>query len=141
MTPTLRDGEATPESACYERATSWLSDALRDPDLAVDTRVSVPIFVDAERKITRLWVTLGVRMTKLNASFATPPRIKLPQDDAEWQDVERGKLIPADHLIPVDEFAEVELRGAVSLSREELRHICDQAKTKEAIIEAIRGKK
>jgi hypothetical protein len=138
MKSALHEGELESESACYERASEWLMKVLDDPDLAVDARVSVPIFVDFNRNVTRLWVTLGVRLTKLNASYATAPRIKLSEGEGVWQDVENHRLVPADHLIAVDEFAEIELHGAVSLSREELRAICDQAKTKEAIIEAIR---
>jgi len=37
----------------------------------------------------------------------------------------------------VDEFAEVELKGIRTLTREELRAICDREKTKEAILEVL----
>jgi hypothetical protein len=139
MQSALKEDEVESESKCYEQASEWLSKAMEDPDLAEDTRVSIPIFVDLERKVTRLWVTLGVRMTRLDASFETQPRIKPQDGSGEWELVQRHTLIPANHLIPADEFAEIEVRGSVSLSREELRAICDRAKTKEAIIEAIRG--
>ena len=36
----------------------------------------MPIYVDAFKKRTRLWVTLGVRLTKLEARFVRPPRLK-----------------------------------------------------------------
>ena len=41
------------------------------------------------------------------------------------------------YLIPVDEFAEVELRGNRVLTRSELRGVCDARKSKEAIVSAL----
>jgi hypothetical protein len=38
----------------------------------------------------------------------------------------------------VEEFAEVELPGLRSLTRQELRAICDREKTREAIVKALR---
>lgn len=142
---------------CYQRAEEWLAKAFDDPDLAADTRVSVPIFVDRGRNVTRLWATLGVRLAKLEASYARPPQIKLaaldpkkPSDDhqgpridpdspksRDWQPVQEHTLRAASYLIPVDEFAEIELAGLKSLTREELRTICDREKTKEAILTAF----
>jgi hypothetical protein len=144
---------------CYQRAAEWLARAFDDPDLAADTRVSVPIFVDRGRQMTRLWATLGVRLAKLEARYARPPHIKLAPDPKEpggdhkgqrgprfdpdspknrdWQPVEAHTLTPSAYLIPVDEFAEIELSGLKSLTREELRSICDREKTKEAILTAF----
>ena len=48
------------------------------------------------------------------------------------------ELKPADYLIPVDEFAEVEIQGFHVLTREEYRAVCDRNQTKEAILEALR---
>jgi hypothetical protein len=139
MKTAIKEGEVESESQCYDVAMEWLKQAFEDPDLAVDTRVAIPIMVDFDRNVTRLWVTLGVRMTKLDSRFATPPRIKPKEGDGDWQQVEHRTLATSNYLIPVDEFAEVEVRGSVALTREELRAICDRAKTKEAIIEALRG--
>jgi hypothetical protein len=142
---------------CYQRAIKWLAKAFDDPDLAADTRVSVPIFVDRGRNVTRLWATLGVRLAKLEASYARSPHIKLAALDPkkasennkgqridpdspksrDWQPVEGHTLRDATYLIPVDEFAEIELAGLKSLTREELRTICDREKTKEAILTAF----
>ncbi|MBM4005358.1 MAG: hypothetical protein FJ295_19045 [Planctomycetes bacterium] len=96
---------------CYEAANDWLANAFADPDLAQDTRVSVPIMVDIDRKVTRLWVTIGVRLTRLESQFATPPRIKPKDGDSDWEAVEKYKLQAAQFLIPVDEFVEVEIPG------------------------------
>jgi hypothetical protein len=50
----------------------------------------------------------------------------------------RDRLAPAEYLIAVDEFAEVELSGLHVLDREELRAVCDHEKTKDAILAALR---
>jgi hypothetical protein len=135
----LHDDEPVDRDRCERLATEWLARALQDPDLAVDTRVSIPIYADPGRNITRLWATLGVRLTRLEASFARPPRIK-PKESVgseDWKAVEPYTLGTSYYLIAVDEFAEVELRGNRALTRKELRAVCDQQKTKEAIISAL----
>jgi len=43
----------------------------------------------------------------------------------------------ARYLIPVDEFAEVELSGLTVLTREEFRELCDKESDKEGIIAAL----
>jgi len=68
-------------------------------------------------------------MTKLVASFETAPRIKAKEGGEEWHDVENYRLATAEQLI-ASTVCRVELRGAVSLTREELQSICDQAKPK-----------
>ena len=57
--------ESVDVERCYRRASDWLPKAFDDPDLAADTRVSVPIFVDRQRQVTRLWATVGVRLATL----------------------------------------------------------------------------
>ncbi len=139
MAPALAEGELAEPDRCYELAEKWLSDAANDPDLAADTRVSIPIMTDPGRNVTRLWVTVGVRLTKLEAEYARPPSIRPTSGEGDWTEVDRHELAASHYLIAVDEFAEIELPGLRSFDREELRAICDQAKTKEAILEALRG--
>lgn len=80
---------------------------------------------------------MGVRLTKLEASFARPPRARPREGSGEWRDVDSYRLEAAQYLIPVDEFAEVELRGLRVLTSPELRAVCDTRKTKEAIVAAL----
>jgi hypothetical protein len=138
LKPEFAKEEKVDQERCYKLATTWLPKAFADEDLAVDTRVAVPVYVDPGRGIVRVWMTLGVRLAKLEASYARPPHVKPANGSADWKEVESYKLEPAHYLIPVDEFAEVELRGLRVLSREELRAVCDREKTKEAIIEALK---
>jgi hypothetical protein len=138
LAPEFAPEERVERDHCYQLAADWLPNVFQDEDLATDTRVAVPIFVDLQRRVTRLWVTLGVRLTKLEAGYARPPQIKPTQGAGDWQVVEASRLEAAHYLIPVDEFAEVELPGLRVLTREELRAICDREKTKEAILQALR---
>ena len=134
MKPTIAADEPVDQDASYKIASAWLAKAIEDADLAADTRVAVPIYFDLGRNVTRVWLTLGVRLTKLEAEYARPPSIKLAKGEGDWKPVAARKLQGASYLIAVDEFAEVELKGIRTLSREELRAICDREKTKEAIL-------
>jgi hypothetical protein len=135
MKPALTADEPVDLERCYTLAEKWLAKAFTDEDLAVDTRVAVPIYVETDR--TRLWVTLGVRLSRLNIDFVQPPSLSPAQGNAAWQPVEGRRLEGVSWLIPVDEFAEVELLGRRVLSREELRAVCDRAKTREAIVQEL----
>jgi hypothetical protein len=132
--------EPVDQEKCLKLATDWLPDAFKDEDLAADTRVSVPLYVDVDRQVTRLWLTLGVRMAKLDANYVRPPSLKPvvgEGGEGEWKPVEPHRLRGVNYVIAVDEFAEVELKGVRALTREELRAICDREKTKERIIAAL----
>jgi hypothetical protein len=133
---TLMADEPVDRDQCYGRASKWLTSAFDDPDLAADTRVIVPIFVDPSRGVTRAWATLGVRLAKLDADYARPPSIR-PADSDDWKQASPGQLGTARYLIPVDEFAEVELAGTHVLNREEFRALCDENVNKEAIVAAL----
>jgi hypothetical protein len=139
LKPALAKNELADPERCYRLAAEWLFRPFSDPDLAVDTRVAVPTVVDYNRGVTRLWLTLGVRLAKLEATYATPPSLKPTKGNEDWQVAKSSQLVPAQYLIPVDEFAEVELQGLRVLTRKELRDICNTAVTKEAILRALSG--
>jgi len=65
-------------------AAEWLARLADEDDLAEDTRVAVPIYVDPFKGTTRLWVTLGVRLTKLDARFVRAPRLKPAEGEGDW---------------------------------------------------------
>ncbi|MDR3632920.1 MAG: hypothetical protein P4L84_03735 [Isosphaeraceae bacterium] len=137
LKPETRPDEPAERSRCEEVATAWLAKAIDDPDLKADTRVAVPIYYDGPRDVTRLWMTIGVRLTRLSASYERPPRIKPETAPGDWIPVAPSQLRGAEYLIPVDEFAEVEVKGGRVFTRAELRALCDRLKTKQAIVEAI----
>jgi hypothetical protein len=133
----LNEGEVADPEACHTAAEEWLAKIAEEPDLAEDTRVAVPVYFDPQRGTSRLWVTLGVRLTLLNADYMKPPRIKPAMGEGEWQAVEGWKLASAHFLISVDEFAEVEVPTLSPPNREELRKLCDEHKTKDKIVAAL----
>jgi hypothetical protein len=148
LKPALTKEEEPESERCYKLAVDWLPKAFEDPDLAIDTRVSVPIFPDRNRGVTRIWATLGVRLAHLDAEYVRPPSVTQahrpdadPKERAPWRQLSADELEASHYLIAVDEFAEVELHGLHVLSREDLRAVCDREKTKDAIIAALRKRK
>ena len=137
MRPQFIEGEPVDESASKAAALSWLDTWPDDPDLVCDTRVAIPIVIDPMRQVTRLWATIGVRLAKLDASYARPPKVRPKGESGPWQDVEGYQLDESHYVIPVDEFVEFEIRGSNALTRAELRAICDRYTTKEEILEAL----
>ena len=135
LRPQFLPGEAVDQSAAVANATTWLDGMADDEDLGRDTRVSVPIYI-GEMTGTRLWATLGVRLARLEATYVRPPSMR-PTSGGEWQQVDPFMLDTSSYLIAVDEFAELTLKGAQVLTRDELRAICDEHETKERIIEAV----
>jgi hypothetical protein len=138
MKPALVRDELPDAEDCYLVAAEWLPHAFDDRDLAVDTRVAIPIATDAGRGVTRLWATLGVRLARLDAEYSRPPHLK-SATDAGWAPVLAEDLLPSHYLIAVDDFAEIELQGLRTLTREEFRAICDRGKTKEGVLALLRN--
>jgi hypothetical protein len=82
---------------------------------------------------------LGVRLARLEAEYARPPKVRPKAQGGPWKEVEGYQLAPSQYVIPVDEFAEIELSGLRTLTRQELRAACDRYKTKEEIVKALTG--
>ena len=137
LKPVFGSGESVEADHCIHAAIQWLGKIRTEDDLSADTRVAVPIGFDRQRGNTRLWLTLGVRLAKFEARYECPPKTRSGQNEP-WREVPFAELKPADYLIPVDEFAEVEIKGFHVLTREEYRVVCDRNKTKEAVLEALR---
>ena len=76
----------------------------------------------------------------LEVSYVRPPKVRPKDEGGPWQEVKSYQLGESHYLIPVDEFAEIELSSSASLTRDELRTACDAHKTKEAIVVALTGK-
>jgi hypothetical protein len=143
MRPQLLPDEPVDRPAAMKAAMAWLDNLENDPDLACDTRVSIPIFVNLDplpRK-TRLWATLGVRLARLEASYARPPKVRPGKAGGPWKDVDSYQLGNSQYVIAVDEFAEIELDGYRAMTRAEFRAACDRHKTKDAIVSALSGRR
>ena len=136
MKPNFLHEEKVNEEICRSEALAWLRQLSTDEDLAVDTRFAVPIRSDNGE--TRYWLTLGVRLATLSISYAKPPKIRPADQDGGWQDIPKEvRIIEQPVLISVEDFAEVALKGKVSITREEWRALCDKYKTKDAILAAL----
>lgn len=122
---------------CYRLASDWLSKAFADRDFREDARVAVPIYIDGNSNKTRLWVTLGVRLAPLDAAYARTARVK-SQQDPQWRQLQENEVEASHYVIAVDDFAEVDIPGRQVPTREDLRKIIEQKKTKEAIVAALR---
>lgn len=137
MKPQLADGELADPQAAKQTALDWLGNLADNSDLRCDTRVSVPIFVDLVKDKTCIWATLGVRLAHLEASYAQPPRVRPKNDAGPWTEVKSYQLGDSRYVIPVDEFAQIELASSSPLTREELRAACDRHKTKDEIVRGL----
>ncbi len=140
MKPQLLDGETVDREAAQRAALVWLGNMETDADLACDTRVAVPIAVNPATGKVRIWANLGVRLARLDASYARPPRVRPLADGSPWKEVEPQQLGPSDYVIPVVEFAEIELSDSKVLTRKELREACDRYQTKEEIVRGLTGR-
>jgi hypothetical protein len=127
----LLPGELADPGAAVAAAERSLGNWEKDPDLAVDTRVCVPVSKQDDRY--RLWCTVGVKAIRLLFSYERAPQGRPQKSQGEWIRLDAGP--ERAHVLLVDEFAEV---GATSvLNRAELRAVADREKTRERIIEAL----
>jgi len=140
MKDELLDAEVENKEYARALAAKWLQNWQGDPDLAIDTRVAVPIYFNYAVG-TRFWATIGVRAVPLSVRWETEPSwrplAKEGEAPGEWQKMERRNLDHGNYLLLVDEFAEFERRGSVALPRTELRKVCDGAGSKAEIIKAL----
>jgi hypothetical protein len=143
MEPQLLRDEPVYQPSSLEFAQKWLS-GLKSFDIPVgddfwcDTRMSIPIAFDPARNVTRLWATLGVRLVPLEAEYARPPKVRPLRNGGVWTDPPSYSLGISEYVLAVDEFAEFELPGSASLTREEFQAICEKNKrNKEAILQAL----
>ena len=119
-------------------ALAWLENFTDDLDLAVDTRVVVPVAINQIRGTTQLWGTAGVRLARLEVEFEDGllPSVRVAGSEDEWQEFD-GRVGDTTYYIPVDEFISVEIPRLDCPTREEYRKLCDQAESKEELIELL----
>lgn len=132
MKPSISTEEKVDVEAAYQAAVEWLEQTTH-PDLAIDTRVTVPIAYDPQADESRLWATIGIRLAKLDASYARSPQYR-ENADATWEKVEAWRLGKSRYVIAVDEFTEFSLPGGNVMTREQLRNLCDRHQTKAGIV-------
>lgn len=138
MAPELAPGEVQSFDQARVLAAKWLEGWSTDPDLAVDTRVAIPL---QGFETTRFWCTLGVRCVPFIARYATAPSWRPWPAEGEtpepWQELTFSSLEPRRYVLLVDEFAEAHARQGATLTRAELRQACDTFGSKEHILRAL----
>jgi len=135
LRPQFNAGEVADPAACIQAATEWLEHWTDDPDLAMDARSSVPIYVNARENRAVLWNHIGVRGAILRAGYDQLPRWRR-KGEANWSAFEQGES--SNYVLLVDEFASTPRPNLSVLNREELRKLCDREKNREAIIDALK---
>ena len=119
-------------------AEKWLTSYTDDPDIAVDTRVIIPVAEDLRRGVISVWATPGIRFSRLKTDYVpeSPPRVKTSESD-EWTALKPEQLGEAIYLLPVDEFVSVQVPSSRILNRKEFQGLCNEAKTKEEIVQRL----
>ena len=122
-------------------AETWLADLNHDPDMAVDTRVIVPVRIDLKQGSVANWATLGIRFCRLKVRYesAAAPRIQDPHT-GEWNMIPSEQLDEATYLLPVEQWASVELSANQVFNRTEFQQRCDEAFSREDILKRIQSK-
>lgn len=137
----LMEGELENTQAARTLAIDWLEDFQSDPDLAVDTRVVVPVAINPIRGTTHLWGTAGVRLARLEVKFEDGflPSVRVAGSEDEWKEF-GGDIGDTTYYIPVDEFISVEIPRLDCPTREEFRKLCDEAQSKQQLIELLQNR-
>ena len=119
-------------------AGKWLASYAEDPDLAVDTRVIVPVAEDLSRGVISVWATSGIRFSRLKTNYVSeaPPRVRT-SDSEEWTPLKPEQLGDATYLLPVDEFVSVQIPSSRILNRKEFQDLCNGAKNKEELVQRL----
>jgi hypothetical protein len=129
---TADEAAAFPVDADAARARAWLSSWGSDMDVARDPRVIVPIDRDPYARTARYWAVIGTNVVKIQASFypGFEPKIVGGCPVRSFVDSEP-------YLLTGDTVEVVRPLSAPPLTRDDLRALCDRAKTHDAIVQAL----
>ncbi|HAV43210.1 TPA: hypothetical protein DCX15_04270, partial [bacterium] len=150
--PELSKTEQQARFYLWQEAKTWIEDLKREKFLDEDTRFIAPVLSNYWGTKVRNWAVLGVRLLKIKAYYARPPKVaesrtysdeeqisedpeRFPSESFDSKDFDWR---PKEYVIPVQVFAEVTM-GPKPLTREEFRRICDRYKTKDKILKALMG--
>ncbi|XXT25341.1 hypothetical protein WME94_27815 [Sorangium sp. So ce429] len=116
----------------------WI--ARDDRDVGRDARMMVPVFHDLDRQQTKAWVFLGWSAQRVLVSFRSPPVVRVFAPDGREAsppevDVRFGALT---HDLAYPVMAEIHVDRL--LDRDELRALCDEHRTRSAILAALEGR-
>ncbi len=127
------EASPTPEAAADRQAFStWAQALASDPDLGRDARMMVPVFYDVPRHETKVWVFLGWTEQALEVQFVARPVVTIPGASGDRPIEFYGTTYSV--CSPV--VAEVYVTEL--LDRTQMRALCDQYKTRSAILAHLR---
>ena len=141
MAPQRQAGPRDLQREAAQRAllTAWLASLNKDPDLGSDIRMMVPVFYDLPRRMTKVWVVLGIFPKPLKVSFVRDPAVmEIKGGDGQRLSLDTVNItfVAENHSIAHVVTAEVYVTRL--LNRTEFRTLCDQQKTPEAILRALK---
>ena len=135
---TLEPAEAADADAHEHHFASWAARMAGDPDVGRDVRMMVPVFYDMGRRKLKVWVFLGWTTDEVHVNFARAPEVSVfdrsgrPVAQSDDLKVVFGYETHA-AVRPVTAEIYIDKR----LNRAEFRALCDQYKTRSAILAAL----
>lgn len=122
--------------AALAAARGWLEAWQEDPDVTADARVIVPVGAAGDEMI--YWAVIGVRAIQAHTAFVEgfEPRVRIPDDAQSFCEVR--DFVPHDYQLLVEDMVEVRLSADTPPpTRAELRALCDEHQTHDAIVAAL----
>lgn len=121
-------GPSSSEPERDERAfRAWAAHLERDPDLAADARMMVPVFYDVVRRQTKVWAVIGWSDRPIEASFSRPPVVRDGRAKVLFGSLHQRAAYPVAIEVYVDRI----------LDRSEMHRLCDTHRTQAAITGAL----
>ncbi len=134
---------AYPEADSIAEANGWLTAWRTDEDMLMDPRVIVPVALDGASGKAIYWAVIGVRVLKAQADFHEgyePEIIALAPTGGDVSKCEFRSYVEKHYWLLTEKQVEVRIPAGVNPpSREELRTLCDDSETEEAIVEALQA--
>ena len=123
--------------ADIERLEAWRATLASDPDVSGDTRMMVPLFSDPIRGQTKVWVVLGWAQRSLDVQFDAPPAVTV-RKAANGRIARSHPPVMFGGTSGTIQFPVVaEVYVSRVLDRDEFRRLCDQQRTRDAILQAL----
>ena len=127
-----------PLAASVKRAEAWAATWQNDPDILSDPRVIVPVWKNSTNKQIIYWAVLGVKVVKISTRFVKGHEPKV----VSTAGCKVKELVPRSYHLLMEQMRQVRIPMHVPPpTRKELRKICDQHKTADAIVTALEALK
>ena len=128
---------ADADARCFE---AWAAAMHQDPDVAADARMMIPVFYDAVRRKTKVWLFLGWSSRQVGVHFVKRPQVTCvldPEGHPLIAEHYRLEWEGSSYVIPYPVTAEVYVDKV--LDRQEVRRLCAGCETAREILSKLRG--